>query len=151
MSKCCTCLSTMPSKKLGLPWIGTGGDVGSDLLSSFCVINHAFSASEIIGLFLQRLLADFKSLKAKGPNREPEDYDFSKLSKLEVGSSSTHSAINLKWHASWYHLMLERFKPPFELGSWSFVTFRLGFLVFQMKSFSQVLSSFSTSSVGDHL
>ena len=59
-----------------------------------------FKVLEIIGLFLQWLLADFKSLKAKRPNREPEVCDFSKLSKSEVCSSLTHYAIHPKWDAS---------------------------------------------------
>ena len=106
--------------------------------------NLAQLHTDIIGLFLQWLLADFKSLTAKRLNREPEVCDFSKLSNSEVGSSSTHSAINLKWDASWYHLMLGRSRPPIELGSCSFATLSLGLLLLQMKSFSQPLSSFST-------
>ena len=40
--------------------------------------------------------------------------------------------------------MLGKSKPPFELGSCNFATFSLGFLLLQMKSLSQPLSSFST-------
>ena len=73
------------------------------------------------------------SLKIKRPDKDPEVCDFSRLSKSEVESSLTHSAINLKWDASWYHLMLGRSKLPFELGSCNFATFSLGFLLLQMK------------------
>lgn len=104
------------------------------------IIDQAFQVLHTT-LLSHNVLTSLKLLTNNIFCRSQDDCECSKSRQIDLGSSLSHSPINLIWQANWYFLTFGKSQPPKELESCNLESFSLGLHLFHINELSHPFNS----------